>query len=323
MSKRKRDPTFVFSEKMVLVDLVESHYSIVESKKTDAYSVREKAAEWAKIAEAFNSSSAVYHREWTVLKNCWENLKKKAKNVMTLVNQNHIKTGGGPHVKIEDDPIIDRVVGIIKPQVQGFVNIFDSDGSEVLASHPSQSQESHVAMASPSSSLEEDNLAASSSLATRYPLQDVSLLHTGSTNQKINWTHYTTKMIRNKKNPALRLSLEQNSNHDNDELSLTVPLTPNPLASPPPVIVTPARPSTSTQATSRRRPVLKLSQTESLAKQRIQTLLNANEQAKEQHEATMRILKIQEEQEMYKLEQEKLRVELLKAELANKLKNMD
>lgn len=90
--KRKRDPTFQPAEKNNLIDIVSKYYSIVECKKTDALSTRAKNEEWKKIAIEFNASSTFMEREWQVLKNLWENLKKKAKSVMTQQNQSIFAT---------------------------------------------------------------------------------------------------------------------------------------------------------------------------------------------------------------------------------------
>lgn len=92
-AKRKRDPTFGASEKLTLISLVEQHFDIVESKKTDAVSMRQKAEEWRKLAETFNATSSIHPREPIVLKNCWENLKKKAKQELTQRNQSFMATG--------------------------------------------------------------------------------------------------------------------------------------------------------------------------------------------------------------------------------------
>ncbi|CAH1634677.1 unnamed protein product [Spodoptera littoralis] len=119
---------------MALVDLVEKHFAIVECKKTDATTIRSKNQEWQKIAEEFNSVSSVHPREWIVLKNCWENLKKRAKSEQTARNQHYLGTGGGLPRKLTVDPAIDRVLDLIQTRVSGFVNVYDSDGTHILAS---------------------------------------------------------------------------------------------------------------------------------------------------------------------------------------------
>ncbi|KAL4708981.1 hypothetical protein ACJJTC_005842 [Scirpophaga incertulas] len=87
MSKRKRDPIFAASEKQTLIELVERHFDIVENKKTDSVSIKLKNEEWQKIATEFNAISSIHPRDWGVLKNCWENLKKRAKQCQTSRNQ--------------------------------------------------------------------------------------------------------------------------------------------------------------------------------------------------------------------------------------------
>ncbi|CAH2100809.1 unnamed protein product [Euphydryas editha] len=99
MSKRKRDPTFTTSEKETLLELITTHFSTVESKKTDAVTMKRKTEEWCKIATEFNAISG---------------------------------TGGGPPKKDIEDPIINRVLELIQARLSGFVNCFDSDGTQIL-----------------------------------------------------------------------------------------------------------------------------------------------------------------------------------------------
>ncbi|KAL4719379.1 hypothetical protein ACJJTC_009390 [Scirpophaga incertulas] len=135
MSKRKRDPIFAASEKQTLIELVERHFDIVENKKTDSVSIKLKNEEWQKIATEFNAISSIHPRDWGVLKNCWENLKKRAKQCQTSRNQHFLGTGGGPPKKIIEDPAIDRVLELIQTRITGFTNSYDSDGTLVLGKY--------------------------------------------------------------------------------------------------------------------------------------------------------------------------------------------
>jgi len=65
---RKRDHSFEYCEKVVLLNIITEHYSIVESKKTDAVSVKAKNAEWHKIAEKLAAVSSIYPRDPSSLK---------------------------------------------------------------------------------------------------------------------------------------------------------------------------------------------------------------------------------------------------------------
>lgn len=67
---------------------------------------------------------------------------------------------------------------------------------------------------------------------------------------------------------------------------------------------------------SRRRPVLQEKQNV-LVKSRLKTLEIANEQATEEHAIKIRILLLQEQQEIEKLEQEQLRTKILRQEFEN------
>lgn len=91
--KRKRDPTFTTSERDVLITLVGQHFDVLESKKTDAKSIIKKNEEWKKVSQEFKTISTVYPRHWIVLKNCWLNLKKRARQRQTLRTQHFLKTG--------------------------------------------------------------------------------------------------------------------------------------------------------------------------------------------------------------------------------------
>ncbi|KAL4702892.1 hypothetical protein ACJJTC_001838 [Scirpophaga incertulas] len=81
----------------------------------------------------------IHPRDWGVLKNCWENLKKRAKQCQTSRNQHFLGTGGGPPKKIIEDPAIDRVLELIQTRITGFTNSYDSDGTLVLEDNSNKS----------------------------------------------------------------------------------------------------------------------------------------------------------------------------------------
>jgi len=90
--KRKRERTYEYSEKSVLLDIVTKHFNIIESKKTDGVSVRLKNVEWQTIADKFNATNT-YQRDPHSLKTLWENLKRKAKSAISVQADNHYGTG--------------------------------------------------------------------------------------------------------------------------------------------------------------------------------------------------------------------------------------
>ncbi|XP_022197806.2 myb/SANT-like DNA-binding domain-containing protein 3 [Nilaparvata lugens] len=103
---------------MLLIDLVEKYYSIIECKKTDGISNKIKQLEWIKIGKEFNSFNTHMERDFNSLKTLWENLKKKAKAVITAMNTNKYATGGGPYRTVKEDQIIERVIPIIKKELR-------------------------------------------------------------------------------------------------------------------------------------------------------------------------------------------------------------
>ncbi|KAL4715288.1 hypothetical protein ACJJTC_010858 [Scirpophaga incertulas] len=321
MSKRKRDPTFAASEKQTLIELVERHFDIVENKKTDSVSIKLKNEEWQKISTEFNAISSIHPRDWGVLKNCWENLKKRAKQCQTSRNQHFLGTGGGPPKKIIEDPAIDRVLELIQTRITGFTNSYDSDGTLVLAS-------------------------GSSNVETQGTTdQRVS---TDTVNSEQDWSQYTPSMLRLARHPALarpQSPLPTLEVAPNSPLAdpLVADQTPVPVANP--QITTAEQPSTSTArqiqitplrsgttpaatesaaTTSRRRPVLRRErEVRSLNSERIKTLLQCNTHAEEEHSLQMKILQLQQEREKEILKQEilktkqELKLEILKIQLEN------
>jgi len=107
--------------------------------------------EWVKIAEKFAASSLIYPRDVLTLKTLWENLKRKAKLAIAAQADNHYGTGiiliyisyvmiviygiifagEGKAKTILNDPLIDIVVGLIRPHVEPFNNIYDDNNDDI------------------------------------------------------------------------------------------------------------------------------------------------------------------------------------------------
>ena len=80
-------------EKLRLIDVVYSHKNVIENKRTDAVTTREKEA-WMQITNEYNSCVTV-KRDCEQLKMCYENLKKKTKKDAAHDRAEARKTGGG------------------------------------------------------------------------------------------------------------------------------------------------------------------------------------------------------------------------------------
>ena len=65
--KRARSQNISLAEKHLLVELCEKHRGIIENKKTDVYTVKEKEDCWKKIAAEFNATGS-QPRDWQQLK---------------------------------------------------------------------------------------------------------------------------------------------------------------------------------------------------------------------------------------------------------------
>ncbi|CAG4931639.1 unnamed protein product [Parnassius apollo] len=125
---RKRSPNWQMSEKMLLVDLVAEHFSVVENKRTDAVTMKQKNAEWVKISEEFNSQTTFGYRTAENVKAQWESLKKSTKKESSAERQSLFQTGGGPSKpKLEDNPLYRKIFALISTTVVGLVNEYDSD----------------------------------------------------------------------------------------------------------------------------------------------------------------------------------------------------
>lgn len=83
-SKRKRAVNFTEAEKVILTDLVFRYKNIIENKRSDAITSKDKDKTWKVIEQLFNSMCSIEFRSSEVLKSCWDNLKKILKNLRNI-----------------------------------------------------------------------------------------------------------------------------------------------------------------------------------------------------------------------------------------------
>ncbi|KAL4707153.1 hypothetical protein ACJJTC_018888 [Scirpophaga incertulas] len=113
MAERKRSANWLYTEKMLLLDIICEHCNIIENKKTDGVTMKQKNAEWMRISEEFNSQTSSMHRTAENLKAQWDSLKKNAKKVASAARQSLLKTGGRPANPKDDDPLHIKIMGLI------------------------------------------------------------------------------------------------------------------------------------------------------------------------------------------------------------------
>uniref|UniRef100_A0A2A4J6K5 Regulatory protein zeste n=1 Tax=Heliothis virescens TaxID=7102 RepID=A0A2A4J6K5_HELVI len=151
MSDRKRSPNWLMQEKMLLVDLVTEHFNIVENKRTDTASIKQKNAEWVKISEEYNSQTQFIHRTAENLKAQWESLKKATKKELSA-KQRKIQTDGGS-TKLKDDPLFRRIMSLISTAVVGLFYESDSDNTEKSLNVEDNTSKTLTSIKNPDSSM--------------------------------------------------------------------------------------------------------------------------------------------------------------------------
>lgn len=91
--KRKRSPNWLSSEKHLLLDIVEQHFNVIENKKTDGVTMKQKTAEWIVMSDKYNSQTLHTHRTAENLKAQWESMKKAVKKESSNTRMHLIQTG--------------------------------------------------------------------------------------------------------------------------------------------------------------------------------------------------------------------------------------
>ncbi|XP_046384742.1 myb/SANT-like DNA-binding domain-containing protein 3 [Ischnura elegans] len=128
MSSAARGNNFSELEKSRLLDLVETYSNVIENKRTDATTCHEKMKAWEGISVAFNSTETNAVRTWKQLKNCYENMKRRAKKNAADEKIERYKTGGGScHTQLTSQE--ERLIGMVKDQFNSLRNPADSDAS--------------------------------------------------------------------------------------------------------------------------------------------------------------------------------------------------
>ncbi|CAG9792690.1 unnamed protein product [Diatraea saccharalis] len=125
--KRERSANFNSTEVQLLVSLVGINKLIIENKKTDAITNKDKESAWNKIETSFNSSwISSIERSWKTLKLKYEGVKKGTKNKSSIQRQEMYRTGGGPSNAPEFTDVEGKVMSICS-NIKGLDARHDSD----------------------------------------------------------------------------------------------------------------------------------------------------------------------------------------------------
>ncbi|XP_036336217.1 myb/SANT-like DNA-binding domain-containing protein 4 [Rhagoletis pomonella] len=138
--KRKRGKNFTSQEEVVLVELVDDQRDVIESKKSDAVTWKQKEEAWKKLAERFTARIGV-QREWKTLRDKFESLKRKSKAEMASEKCELYRTGGGSAAVRSNSVITQKVATILGESATGMENAFDGDAIDI--STPEKSKVHH------------------------------------------------------------------------------------------------------------------------------------------------------------------------------------
>lgn len=126
-SLKKRTINFSSKEVDILINLVAKYRDTIECKKTDRTSNNTKIEAWLRLANEFNSISGEAYRDAKILRNKYENMKKRSKQKFADEKLYTRGTGGGPVKPTLLTDIDEKVKDIIGSQMTGFVSEFDGD----------------------------------------------------------------------------------------------------------------------------------------------------------------------------------------------------
>ncbi|KAF5279340.1 hypothetical protein FQR65_LT15389 [Abscondita terminalis] len=129
-----------------LVEIIQKYSHIVESKKTDSMSWKEKDAGWIKIADEFNCG-VVEVRTAEQLRNKFDNLKKETRRFFAKQRQDLYRTGGGvveDQVRAILKALYEKIRCIINLSVLGLeAQHGDSDSIGNFSTTPIECEKTH------------------------------------------------------------------------------------------------------------------------------------------------------------------------------------
>ncbi|XP_018798003.1 PREDICTED: uncharacterized protein LOC108974556 [Bactrocera latifrons] len=128
MLKRKRGKKFTPQGENALVELVDEQRHILENKRSDAVTWKQKEEAWKKLAECFTARIGT-SREWRTLRDKFESLKRKSKAEMATEKSEHYRTGGGSAAVESSSMATQKVAAILGESATGLENTFDASAN--------------------------------------------------------------------------------------------------------------------------------------------------------------------------------------------------
>ncbi|XP_050501499.1 myb/SANT-like DNA-binding domain-containing protein 4 [Diabrotica virgifera virgifera] len=126
MERTSKRVNFSAQEKEELIFLVSKYREVIESKKTNGVSPKDKEHTWEQIHFEFNSKGLNTFRTKDQLKKYWANIKQLERQAAASLKINRLGTGGGPF-QPQNEPD-ENVLDIINAKtVSGLDNEFDDE----------------------------------------------------------------------------------------------------------------------------------------------------------------------------------------------------
>ncbi|XP_071056108.1 myb/SANT-like DNA-binding domain-containing protein 3 [Onthophagus taurus] len=129
--KSSRTPNFTATKETILVGLVSKYQKVLETKRTDTTTNKNKGTVWDKLTNEFNDRSGAVYRNSKILKNKSENIKRRTKEKFSKEKAVRYRTGGGPHTVIYITPIEEEIKSMTGVQITGRESKFDDDADNI------------------------------------------------------------------------------------------------------------------------------------------------------------------------------------------------
>lgn len=129
-NEHKRTANFTDTEESLLLCLVKKYQHILESKKTDCITSKQKNQCWNNIEKDFNGQSGQTYRSSVVLKKKYENLKKRTKKKYADERCYQLGTGGGPLIESKLTNVDNEIMDIVgSTRIKGLPSSFGGDAN--------------------------------------------------------------------------------------------------------------------------------------------------------------------------------------------------
>ncbi|XP_055856074.1 myb/SANT-like DNA-binding domain-containing protein 4 [Episyrphus balteatus] len=192
MSNRsKRTSNFSKAEEEKLINLALQKKSILENKKTDAITSKQKDAAWEALAENFNATSEGQLRTGKVLKDKYNNIKRALRKSKADLRKEIFLTGGGPPppTQKEQSPLLNELSDVMGISVDGLASRNDDD--EVLF------EKEKMEVGDADTNVADEDI--------QHLLEDILSTEEQPIEEKpsLNWQGYNPEMLRTKRHKCL------------------------------------------------------------------------------------------------------------------------